>query len=521
MSITASTTRYIYTIEEHPDNVAPIGFVEGGAIDSIYGGAGNDEITSLSGYIALFGGEGENTLTGSDTRDTIIGALGGIDYIVANGGDDSISASEQDTVFAGNGNDTVEVYNLFGGIVDSGSGNDSVTAEGDDLTIDLGTGSDTFRGLLESSSVNGGTGNDELEVYLFNSQVDGGSGEDWIYIGGEESGTVHGGTGNDGLLLIYSNEGSSFSVYGDSGEDYLTGVGHNLTLDGGTGNDWIEGDDLVSSQVEGGSGNDWIEIEGFIYNTIHGGSGSDEITFDGNISSVYGDSGDDTIQGGGPRMTLDGGTGDDDMWVLADDSSLILGGNGNDKIIFWGADATVLGGSGDDEIYIASTGFSTFGPIYCSGDNGNDWVETDSSFQGTIDLGNGNDMVFIGVGEDLNVNAHTIIGGAGDDQMVLGSGNNTIQTGRDTDYIQMQNGAAAQDIFLFEKSGSNIGVTYIQGFEQGTDKLDLHLLGMSFDEVVILENAGDTEVLLQWASGRSIYVALDDVTGLTEGDFIT
>ncbi|MEL0590623.1 MAG: calcium-binding protein [Planktothrix rubescens PR222] len=102
--------------------------------------------------------------------------------------------------------------------------------------------------------------------------------------------------GNDTVIgsadgeLIFGNEGQD-SISGGAGNDTLFGSKDNDQLDGGTGNDSIPanlGDDVIRS----GDGND----------TLLGGKGNDQL---------FGDAGDDFLSGDRDIDTLTGGQGSD------------------------------------------------------------------------------------------------------------------------------------------------------------------------------------------------------------------
>ena len=77
--------------------------------DTLHGGGGNDSIGGHWGYNVLFGGESNDTLSGSqrpnDTRGTVI--LGG-DRLIGGDGNDTLGGGDfGDTLNGGQGNDTL------------------------------------------------------------------------------------------------------------------------------------------------------------------------------------------------------------------------------------------------------------------------------------------------------------------------------------------------------------------------------------------------------------------------------
>ncbi|WP_262031001.1 calcium-binding protein [Microvirga sp. Mcv34] len=85
---------------------------------------------------------------------------------------------------------------------------------------------------------------------------------------------IDGGTGNDWLL---GNDGND-QIYGRSGNDMLKGYGGNDRIDGGTGHDRLYGG-RGNDKLSGSSGNDYL-YGGLGKDTLSGGSGSDKFVFD-------------------------------------------------------------------------------------------------------------------------------------------------------------------------------------------------------------------------------------------------
>jgi RTX calcium-binding nonapeptide repeat (4 copies) len=149
--------------------------------DVIYGGANNDRIflrTSSSPFSAgatAFGGNDNDTVSGSIYKDLIYGDLGA-DSLLGSGGDDTIAGTNQ-----------------------GGSTSDS---------------GDAIRGDADNDLLYGNSGNDDVR---------GGSGNDTVF-GGQNEDNVVGDAGNDRL-------------YGDLGNDNLRGLIGNDTMTGGGGLD--------------------------------------------------------------------------------------------------------------------------------------------------------------------------------------------------------------------------------------------------------------------------------------------
>src|SRR5215218_8149131 len=209
----------------------------GSGTDLLFGQAGDDTLLGKGGADQLFGGADNDTLTGGDGDDQMFGEAGN-DRMIWNPGDDN------DLFEGGDGTDTAEVG---GG---NGAETFTITANGSrvrlDRTapapffIDIGTtenivvnangGDDVItasNGLftLVKLTINGGTGNDTIT---------GGDGDD-LLIGGEGNDVIRGGRGNDTALLgagddifIWNPGDANDVVEGQDGTDTLQFNGANI-----------------------------------------------------------------------------------------------------------------------------------------------------------------------------------------------------------------------------------------------------------------------------------------------------
>lgn len=132
----------------------------------IYGGGGNDTITidpSLDKGFELFGGDGNDSITGGKSDDTIHGDAGA-DLLAGGAGDDFIDGGDGDekVVKASDGTVTTNAG------IDGGDGNDILLGGAGDDSITGGNGNDLIIGGQSTSfgttgdTANGGAGNDIL-----------------------------------------------------------------------------------------------------------------------------------------------------------------------------------------------------------------------------------------------------------------------------------------------------------------------------------------------------------------------
>ena len=206
----------------------------GSGNDLLFGQSGNDTLLGKGGDDQLFGGDGNDTLTGGGGSDQVFGQAGN-DRMIWNPGDGS------DLFEGGDGTDTAEVNGGNGAEVFTVSANGSRvrfdrTTPGP-FSLDIGT--------TENLALNMNDGDDVFTAgnglaNLIHLTVDGGAGND----------TITGGDGNDTLL-------------GGSGNDVITGGRGSDTAILGTGDDtfvWNPGDG--SDVVDGQDGFDTLEFNG-------------------------------------------------------------------------------------------------------------------------------------------------------------------------------------------------------------------------------------------------------------------
>ena len=202
--------------------------------DLLFGQSGNDTLLGKGGEDQLFGGVGNDVLTGGDGDDQMFGEAGN-DRMIWNPGDDN------DLMEGGDGNDTAEVN---GG---NGAETFTITANGSRVRFDRVSPAPFFLdiGTTENLVVNANGGDDVITAgnglaNLIKLTIDGGAGND----------TITGGDGNDTLL-------------GGDGDDVITGGRGNDTAQLGSGDDtfvWNPGDG--SDMVEGQDGNDTLLFNG-------------------------------------------------------------------------------------------------------------------------------------------------------------------------------------------------------------------------------------------------------------------
>src|SRR6266487_2794210 len=410
----------------------------GSGADQLFGGAGNDTLFGKGGNDLLFGGAGNDVLTGGDGDDQVFGEAGN-DRMIWNPGDDS------DLFEGGDGTDTAEVN---GG---NGAETFTITANGARVRFDRVNPAPFFLdiGTTENLVVNANGGDDVITAGngladLAKLTIDGGAGND----------TITGGDGNDTLL-------------GGDGNDVITGGRGSNTAQLGAGDDtfvWNPGD--ASDVVDGQDGTDTLLFNGAnIADTMSISANHGKVSLVRDIANITMDL--DNIEhiqvnalDGADKITVNDLTGSDVTQVTLD-----LGANDGavDQV-------TVNGTSASDQINVVATatGVAVIGLpaqvnidhpeagdlLTVSGGNGNDTINASSLPADVIGLaidgGGGNDTIIGSQGADR------LLGGDGNDTALLGNGNDTFiwNPGDGSDVVE---GQAGTDRLVF--NGANIAET--------------------------------------------------------------
>ncbi len=422
----------------------------GSGNDELFGGAGDDNLIGKGGNDLLFGGDGNDTLTGGTGNDQMFGGAGN-DRMIWNPGDGT------DLMEGGGGIDTAEV--------EGGNGGETFTlnANGSRVRFDrLSPGPFSLDiGTTENFVLNMNGGDDVFTAGsglagLINVTVDGGAGND----------TITGGDGNDRLL-------------GGDGNDTIIGGRGNDQLFGGAGDDtfiWNPGDG--SDTVEGQDGTDTLIFNGAnVAEKVNIAANHGRVSFTRDVANIAMDLNgiehiDFNTLGGADNITVGDLTGTGVTQVALDLAAPAGSGLGDGAV-----DTVTVHGAGNDNIQVAGTGSSvTVGglpaivtltgtegandQLTVDGDAGNDVITAVGLAAGviglTIDGGAGNDAITGSAGADILIGGDgndTVIGARGNDTAFLGNGNDTFvwNPGDGSDIVE---GGAGTDALVF--NGANV-----------------------------------------------------------------
>jgi Ca2+-binding RTX toxin-like protein len=206
--------------------------VAGSGNDSLYGGAGPDTMVGGTGNDLLTAGSGSHQLLvgGDDTTgvQTLVDIHGGHDTLEAGtgGGNHNIIGFGSDTLYGGTGDDTLTGGNtshLQSGSLGGGYNlliSGSMHSGGESLVG--GAGNDTLRAAAGHDTLIAGSGDQALYDGSGSDSMKGGSGNDTFYVTGTtEKDTITGGTGSDTIDFLdhKSADVASYKLIGAPGSN--------------------------------------------------------------------------------------------------------------------------------------------------------------------------------------------------------------------------------------------------------------------------------------------------------------
>ena len=495
----------------------------------IFGGLGNDTISSGALFDDIHGEDGDDRLIVTDSNDDrLFGGPGNDtfqssedpDDIDVQGGDEGAGIDTFDfsnrnadiTAVAGTGNPFEGVENFIGG-----DGDDTLTGDDGPNNIAGGRGDDNLSGLGGNDTFDPGPGRTQDGVLVFtdNDTVNGGDGlRDFLNCKSrtQDLTITADGVAGDGASNESDNIGATIEdIHGGSGDDALTGNASDNILNGWTGADVLTGlggaQDVASWEGRGadlvltldGASNDGDP-------TLNAGAGEgDRIAL--TIENIWGGRGDDDITGSSFFFNMSGGStglnelrggwGDDDLEGMGNND--VLYGNGFTELVLTSDDDSLDGGDGNDRLLgdTRNTVFLDPEPDDLIGGAGIDTIDySERSGNLTIDIPEpppsqlspppaANDGE-AGEGDRVYSSVENVDGGAGSDAITGSSAVNVLSGG--SDGRDTLSGAGADDTLNGgnESAFSAPGDTLNGG--EGLDTLN----GGDDDDALNGGNAADT-----------------------------
>jgi Ca2+-binding RTX toxin-like protein len=485
---------------------------------AISGGAGNDTITGTQGVDTLKGDAGNDTIYGLGGNDLIDGGTG-VDNLYGGAGDDTFLVGVDATLGVDNfdggaGVDTIQasaanVTMYVGAMVDieviSSGGFTGVTVAGSsvadtmDFTGKTFSGSVVVNGLAGNDTIIGGSGVDTLRGGDGNDAISGAAGNDLLY-GDAGADTLNGGDGNDTL-----DGGTEVdSLFGGAGDDILISNRNNGTdaFDGGDGFDEVRANgnnviisfsSLTSIEKISAAGFTNVQIGVDQFSTLANWDFSnvqmDGITMiSGGLQNdtIIGSAGDDYLYGSAGADLLKGGAGDDLFGYRVFENATydtVDGGAGWDKLIAGAANAVIQIATMTNIEEISAGGFT--GAILSTTTLADTLDLRGVLVTGTVNISlNNGDDVFYGASS-----ADIVDGGAGDDVIDTGDGDDIIQmsfgNGRD-----VVHGGAGYDKIVVIGGGTVYvphtfdGIEEVQGYGTVATGLTSKLAGTTGDDLI-------------------------------------
>ncbi|BCH33723.1 hypothetical protein MesoLjLc_56530 [Mesorhizobium sp. L-8-10] len=417
--------------------------------DVLFGGNGNDALTGYSGNDVLSGGGGNDQLLGMDGDDTLIGGAGNDVYLY------TARDFDRDTIEGfSTASDKIDLSALW--VADFTTLSRFITNDASgNAVITLG-----FYGNTESITLKG-VSRAQLSAasFIFNTNSAGltveGTGYRDVLFGGNGTDTLTGYSGDDTLASGNGND----RLIGLSGNDTLIGGFGADRMEGGTGNDIYYVDNVGDQVIEAAeSGTDTVlatlsyalaagqhvetlattSMAGAAAINLSGNEFAQRISGNAGRNYLNGGGGNDTLIGGAGIDTLNGGTGNDTLYVdNAGDIIVEVAGGGTDTAL---ASVSYTLAAGRHIELLATTSIAGTVAINLTGNelaqriNGNNGVNV-------LNGGSGNDTLYGFNGND------TLNGGIGIDVLAGGYGNDRLYVDSSADRVVETYGQGTDSVF--------------------------------------------------------------------------
>jgi len=280
--------------------------------DTIAGLGGDDTLNGLDGNDSLAGGGGDDALSGGRGTDTAVFSGPAGDYRVRYAG---AALQVADTAAGRDGTDTLSGIEraAFNGAAYAIAAPGTTAGDG---------GANLIAGSAANEALTGGAGNDALFGNGGTDTLDGGTGAD-VMVGGQSAADV--------TTYVVDNAGDT--VVAGAGLDtvqtslatYVLTAGAENLLYIGAGPSFIGTGNALANVITGAAG--------IVTSTLYGNAGNDTLTGGAAADALYGGADNDTLSGGAGKDQLFGEAGSDTLDGGAG-SDILSGGAGADRFLF-------------------------------------------------------------------------------------------------------------------------------------------------------------------------------------------
>jgi Ca2+-binding RTX toxin-like protein len=511
----------------------------GTLVGDLFGGNGNDTLSTGSDDNAIYGEAGDDILSAGTGTDLLDGGAGS-DTASYEDSPSAVTIDLQAGTNAGGdaaGDTFVSIENItgsaFGDVLTGDPNANTLTGLGGNDTLAGGGGDDTLNGGAGVDSLDGGADYDRISFFALNATQGVSADLTTQTIANDGFGNAETMTGIESFGLATSfadnlngnNQANEFFVgtgdqaYGQGGDDTFWIAGVPLLASGGDGVDTINfaadtgklvadsnGDGLaeIVAQTHGvvvdiGSGT--ISDDGFggssgagaflEFERVVGTKFADTISGDSNANQIHGGDGNDTLSGGGGDDTILGEAGNDTL-IGGAGADTLQGGDGADTLRGGAGADTIQGGDGafDTATYDTSasgvaidlqnqtaTGGDAEGDVLSTIEN-----VTGSAFDDTLYGDGARNVLTGGAGNDFldgRGEGDTLHGGDGDDFLIGSTGDaaNQLNGGDGFDTVSYANSTAP--IFVQSPIAVRVGSSVIESLSSIE-----RLIGSSFDDTM-------------------------------------
>ena len=395
----------------------------------------------------VFGNSGNNVIDGGAGADLMLGGLGDDAYVVDN-------VLDQVTENPGEGRDAIYTtvnYTASGNVeVLIAQGSAGLQLNGNALgnTIFGNSGNNFIDGIGGADIMFGGLGDNSYVVDNVSDQVieNSGEGRETVYstVNYTLSSNVEELIAQGGADLQLNGNALGNTIFGNSGNNIIDGVGGADNMIGGLGDDAYVVDNVLDKMMENtGEGRDAVyttvnySLSGNVEVMIAQGGADLQLNGNGLANTIFGNGGNNVIDGGAGADIMLGGLGDDSYVV--------------DNVL---DQVTENPGEGRDAVY-TTVNYTLSGSVEVLIAQGGADLQLNGNALGNTVFGNSGNNVIDGVG-----GADTMIGGLGDDAYVVDNvGDRVIENageGRDTVYTAANHTLSSDIEVLIAQGGADL-----------------------------------------------------------------